>query len=49
MKDLKAELLANPAVRQAYDSQAPDFELTRELIAAHTSVPGSRLCGFTTG
>ncbi len=36
LKDLKAELLANPAVRQAYDSQAPDFELTRELIAART-------------
>ncbi len=34
LKDLKAELLANPAVRQAYDAQAPEFELARELIAA---------------
>ena len=34
IKDLKAELLANPAVRQAYDAQAPEFELARELIAA---------------
>jgi predicted transcriptional regulator len=33
MKKLKAELLANPAVRQAYDAQAPEFELARELIA----------------
>jgi antitoxin component HigA of HigAB toxin-antitoxin module len=36
IKDLKAELLANPAVRQAYDEQAPEFELARELIAART-------------
>ena len=36
MKNLKAELLANPAVRQAYDAQAPEFELARELIAART-------------
>ncbi len=28
--------LANPAVRQAYDAQAPEFELARELIAART-------------
>jgi predicted transcriptional regulator len=28
--------LANPAVRQAYDAQAPQFELARELIAART-------------
>ena len=32
LKDLKAERLANPDVRQAYDAQAPEFELTRELI-----------------
>jgi DNA-binding transcriptional regulator YiaG len=38
MKELKAELLANPAVRQAYDAQAPEFELARELIAARTQV-----------
>lgn len=34
MKNLKAEMLANPAVRQAYDAQMPEFELARELIAA---------------
>ena len=34
LKDVKAQLLANPAVRQAYDAQAPEFELARELIAA---------------
>ena len=34
LKDLKTERLANPAVRQAYDAQAPEFELARELIAA---------------
>jgi hypothetical protein len=43
LKDLKAELLANPAVRQAYDAQAPEFELARELIAART------LAGLTQG
>jgi len=26
--------LVNPAVRQAYDAQAPEFELAGELIAA---------------
>lgn len=36
LKDVKAELLANPAVRQAYDAQAPEFELARERIAART-------------
>jgi len=34
LKDVKTKLLANPAVRQAYDAQAPEFELARELIAA---------------
>ena len=33
---MKAELLANPAVRQAYDVQTPEFELARERIAART-------------
>jgi len=33
-KDVKAQLLAKPVVRQAYDAQAPEFELARELIAA---------------
>lgn len=36
LKDVKVQLLANPAVRQAYDEQAPEFELARELIAAGT-------------
>ena len=36
LKDVKAELLTNPAVRQAYDAQTPEFELARELIAART-------------
>lgn len=36
LKDLKTERLANPAVRQAYEAQAPEFELARELIAART-------------
>jgi hypothetical protein len=36
LKDLKAELLANPVARKAYDAQAPEFELARELIAART-------------
>ena len=34
LKDVKAQLLANPAVRQAYKAQAPEFELAREMIAA---------------
>ena len=34
LKNVKAQLLANPAVGQAYDAQAPEFELARELIAA---------------
>jgi ribosome-binding protein aMBF1 (putative translation factor) len=29
LKDVKAQLLANPAVRQAYKAQAPEFELAR--------------------
>ncbi len=36
LNDLKAGQLANPAVRQAYEAQAPEFELARELIAART-------------
>ena len=34
LKDVKAKLLTNTAARQAYDVQAPEFELARELIAA---------------
>ena len=44
LKDVKAVLLANPAVRQAYDAQAPEFELARELIAAR-----KRQAGLTQG
>ena len=29
LKNVKTKLLANPAVRQAYDAQAPKFELAR--------------------
>jgi transcriptional regulator with XRE-family HTH domain len=36
--------LGNPAVRQAYDAQAPEFELARELIAAR-----KRQAGLTQG
>ncbi len=31
LKAAKAELLANPAVRQAYDEQAPEFEQARKV------------------
>ena len=36
LKDIKRELLATPAVQAAYESQAPEFEMARELIAART-------------
>jgi hypothetical protein len=36
LKDVKAQLLAKPVVCQAYDAQAPEFELARELTAART-------------
>jgi transcriptional regulator with XRE-family HTH domain len=32
-KDVRDSLLANPAVRRAYDALAPEFELAGELIA----------------
>ena len=34
LKTLKAELLAKDGVRAAYEAQAEEFELARELIAA---------------
>ena len=34
LKEEKDQLLAKPAFRLAYDAQAPEFELARELIAA---------------
>ena len=36
LKTLKAELLADPCTRDAYDAQAEEFALARELIAART-------------
>lgn len=36
LKNLKAELLARPDVRAAYDGHAEEFALARELIAART-------------
>ena len=36
LHSLKAELLARPDVRAAYDAQADEFALARELIAART-------------
>ena len=38
LKEVKAILLANTAVRQAYEAQVPGFELARELIAASKRV-----------
>lgn len=34
---LKAALLADPAARAKYDALAPEFDMTRELIAARAS------------
>jgi DNA-binding XRE family transcriptional regulator len=34
LKDLKAQLLANPETRAEYEAQAPEFAAARELIAA---------------
>ena len=34
LKDLKAQLLANPAIAAEYDAQAEEFAAARELIAA---------------
>ena len=34
LNDIKAELLADPATRAAYDALAPEFETARELVAA---------------
>lgn len=36
LKTLKAELLADSATRAAYDAQANEFAVARELIAART-------------
>ena len=34
LKTLKAQLLADPSTRAAYEAQAPEFDMARELIAA---------------
>ena len=36
LKDIKRELLANPATQAAYESQAAEFDMARELIAARS-------------
>ena len=36
LKDIKRELLADPAARVEYDSMAAEFEVARELIAARS-------------
>jgi DNA-binding XRE family transcriptional regulator len=34
LKDIKAQMLADPATRAEYDALAPEFETARELVAA---------------
>lgn len=34
LKDLKAQMLANPAIAAEYEAQAEEFAAARELIAA---------------
>ena len=36
LKTLKAQLLADPSTRAAYEAQAPEFDMARELIAARS-------------
>ena len=36
LKDIKRELLADPATQAAYESQTAEFDMARELIAART-------------
>lgn len=36
LKDIKRELLAKPAVLAAYQAQAAEFDMARELIAARS-------------
>lgn len=37
LKALKAELLADPEVRRAYDDLAPEYEIARAVIRARTA------------
>jgi transcriptional regulator with XRE-family HTH domain len=36
LKELREELLANPAVREAYEEQESEYALARAIIAART-------------
>ena len=36
LNDIKHELLASPATQAAYEAQAPEFDMARELIAARS-------------
>ena len=36
LKDIKRELLADPAAQAAYDGMAAEFDMARELIAARS-------------
>ena len=36
LKDITRELLANPATQAAHESQAAEFDMARELIAARS-------------
>lgn len=37
LRQLKAQMLENPAVRAEYEALAPEYETARELITARTS------------
>lgn len=36
LQDIKSELLKSPAAQAAYEAQAPEFDMARELIAARS-------------
>ena len=36
LQDIKRELLTSPATQAAYEAQAPEFDMARELIAARS-------------
>lgn len=36
LNDIKRELLETPATQAAYEAQAPEFDMARELIAARS-------------
>ena len=49
LKAVKAELLANPAVRQAYEAQAPEFELAQGEVAARMGTTQSVVARIESG